>query len=64
MTADPLDWRLEQYERMGFGNLERVILANARDASGVPLYWRTVETVLAQLGLAATYDLFAPELGG
>jgi hypothetical protein len=62
MTADPLDWRLEQYERMGFNNLQRVILANARDVNGVPLYWRTVEAVVDKLGLLAAYDLFAPEV--
>lgn len=39
-------WRVEQYVRLGFPDWTAQVLADTRDADGVPLYWGDVEALL------------------
>ncbi len=49
-SRDPHDWRVEQYERLGFSCMEALELALATDAQGFPLYWGDVQVLLERTG--------------
>jgi hypothetical protein len=44
--GDAEAWRFEQYERMGFTELQARALAATKDEAGFPLRWTVVETAL------------------
>ena len=46
MTADPREWRIEQYEKMGWGRSSSARLADTLDDQGIHLYWGDVKRML------------------